>query len=790
VGGPNGVDEVIYARLVRSGLPHHFAPILTEYISSPQLGGGLVQLLGVDPFAEAPFRDYFEFNGKTTSGRQTVTGNLLSFLTQPGTILVSTTTAERYQVEIGDPLTIELGGVSMQVQVVGLIEPSDTLSRQALDTLILTDIATAQELTGRVGRVDRIDVILIEGNEKDLAAVLPEGAQLIPVEARSGTMEQMTDAFRVNLTALSLLALVVGLFLIYNTMTFAVVQRRPLFGILRCLGVTRREIFLLVVIEAFIVGILGSGLGIALGIVMGQGAVRLVTQTINDLFFVLSVQGIQLPISSLVKGALLGIISTVLTAAPPALEAASVPPRSALSRSGLERKAQRVILFVASVGLILIALGVIVLVLPWSNLWVSFLGTFIVVTGFAMLAPTATILFSRIVSPLLVKIWGALGRMATRDVVNSLSRTAVAVAALMVAVSVTIGVSIMVGSFRKTVQIWLEQVLQGDIYISAPSLIAAQTSTPIQPEIVEQLQARAEISEVFTLRAITVDSPEGPIQINASSNQQVARERLYLIQDGTIEQMEARMLDGAVVISEPLANRLGLLETASEINLFTDQGLKTFPIIGVYYDYGSTVGNVLMSQKVYQTYWNDPSITAISIKLNPGIEPDELARNLRDELSQVQRLAIRPNLILRQEVMEIFDRTFAITGALQLLATVVAFMGVLGALLSLELERQRELGILRAVGLTIRQLWRLIMLETGILGSVAGILAMPTGYVLALILIYIINRRSFGWTLQIELIPDPFIQAFVLALMAALLAGLYPAWRISRMVTAEAMRFE
>ena len=197
-----------------------------------------------------------------------------------------------------------------------------------------------------------------------------------------------------------------------------------------------------------------------------------------------------------------------------------------------------------------------------------------------------------------------------------------------------------------------------------------------------------------------------------------------------------------------------------------------------------------MSQSVYQKYWDDQTITAISLKLDPSVDVDETSQMLRNAISPIQRLIVRPNLTLRNEVFEVFDRTFAITQALQLLATIVAFIGVLSALLSLELERQRELGILRAIGLTSRQLWGLIMMETGMLGSTAGILAMPTGYVLSLILIFIINRRSFGWTLQMEVLQEPFIQAFILAVSAALLAGIYPAWRMSRMVAAEAMRFE
>ncbi len=186
---------------------------------------------------------------------------------------------------------------------------------------------------------------------------MPEDVNLSSIQSRQGSVEQMTSAFRLNLTALSLLALVVGMFLIYNTMTFSVVRRRSLFGTLRCLGVTPREVFLLVCSEALIIGTLGSMFGILVGILMGQGAVRLVTQTINDLYFAVTVQGVQVPVTSLVKGVLLGVLATVLSAAPPAWEAASVPPRSALRRSGLEKKAERAVTFAAWAGVSFLAIS-------------------------------------------------------------------------------------------------------------------------------------------------------------------------------------------------------------------------------------------------------------------------------------------------------------------------------------------------------------------------------------------------------------------------------------------------
>jgi putative ABC transport system permease protein len=249
------------------------------------------------------------------------------------------------------------------------------------------------------------------------------------------------------------------------------------------------------------------------------------------------------------------------------------------------------------------------------------------------------------------------------------------------------------------------------------------------------------------------------------------------------------MQSDAVIVSEPFAHQ-GNLRRGGTVTLLADDGPHTFHVVGVYYDYASSQGTVILSSQVYQRFWKDDAITAVALKLVPGVKTDQTAQQLQDALGPVQHLLVQPNQVLRGDALVVFDRTFAITGALQLLATVVAFIGVLSALLSLLLERQRELGILRAMGLTARELWGLVMLETGLMGAVAGVLAMPTGLALSLILIYIINRRSFGWTLQMSVGWEPFAQALVVAVIAALLAGIYPARRMGKMLAAEALRFE
>lgn len=786
MGGPQGLDEKIYVNLRLKGLVNTAAPVVSAYVSSPELGGRPVQLLGIDPFVDAPFRSYI-------SGAQKASlDQLVAFLTQPGSIVISRPVADRYGLKIGSTVTIDVAGRQKTARVAGLLQPQDNLAQRTLDGVILADISTAQEMTGMLGKLSWIDLILPQDDPQAAAriqAALPAGVRVESAGARSGTLEQMTSAFRVNLSALSMLALVVGLFLIYNTMTFSVVQRRPLFGTLRCLGVTRREVFLLVGSEALAVGVIGSLLGIGLGILMGQSTVRAVTQTINDLYFTTTVQAQGIPLSSLIKGGVAGLVATLLTAAPPAWEAASVPPRVALSRSGLEHRARRAVTWTALGGLAMIALGIGLFVLPYTNLFLGFSGTFAVTVGFAMLAAITMVLLMTVVTPLSARLFGFLGRMAPRSLINSLSRTSVAVAALMVAVAVTVGVTLMIDSFRYTVVVWLGESLSSDVYITAPDFNQSQPSQPVDPKVIPEVRAWPGVARVDMVRATTVDSPKGPVKVTAMLNPTMGTERIFKSSQDRPDQVWRQMEQGKVVITESLASRLNIPANGS-IALYTDQGLKTFPVEGIFYDYATSEGLVQMSMNVYRRFWNDPTVTALGLRLKPGVDADAVTRQLQDGLKTDQHLNIRPNAALRRDVLQVFDRTFAITSALRILATAVAFIGVLSALLLLQLEKEKEIGILRALGLTGRQLWKLVMLETGLMGLVAGLLAMPTGYALSLILVYIINKRSFGWTLQMSLQPVAFLQALVIAMTAALLAGIYPARKLGRMAAAEAIREE
>jgi putative ABC transport system permease protein len=787
VAGPSGVPEDLYVRLRRAGF-RSLAPVVERNVSAVDWPGHTFHLLGVDPFAEAPFR------GFVTSESPAAATPLASLLTRPATALLAERTAARLGLRPGDTLTIRAGTRRQRLEVAGVLSAADALHASTLESLLVTDVATAQEVTEQFGRLSHVDVIAPAGPAgaawlDRLRAELPAAAEIVEASASVHALADLSRGFSVNLTALSLLALFVGVFLVYNTMSFSVVQRRPLVGALRALGVTRGEIWTLIMTEALALGVLATALGLPAGVLLGGGLLRLVTRTINDLYVVVAVNELTLAPATLAAGLALGIGGTLVATLAPALEATRATPRAALGRSLLESRTRAVAPWLALGGVALLGVGGASLAIDSRSLGLSYTGLFTILLGAALLTPAVTIALARAAQPLAGAAFGLLGRLATRGVTASLSRTAVAVAALMIAVAASVGIGIMIASFRGSVVRWLETSLQADVYASAPSLVSSRTDATLPPDLVERLSAVPGVAAVGTQRTVRVPSSSGPVQLIVLSMASNAYRALAL-KEGDRATLWRRFGDGEVVlVSEPFAyhRRLGI---GDRVSLRTDAGEREFPIGGIVYDYGSSAGIVLIGRQGYERFWADRAVSALGIYARDPGRIDALIEALRRAAGPEQDVFIRSNRALREASLEVFDRTFAVTGVLRLLAMIVAFVGVLSALMALALERTREIGVLRALGLTPLQVWGLTASQTGFLGLVAGLLALPVGGALALVLIYVINRRSFGWTLQLDVPPAILAQAVGLAVGAALLAAVYPAWRMGTIAVPAAVREE
>jgi len=796
VGGPSGLPDEVVARLVVDARIEHVAPIVEESVqvfpppSSAESAKEVLRLLGIDPFSEAPFRAPLGGLG----GRLDV-GRLLS---EKNRVILARQTAADLGLAVDDSFSMLVAGAVRAVTLGGILDPPPGARGEPFRGLVIADIATAQELVGRPGRLTRVDLAISEGAGREGALkrarqALPPGAQLLAAENRAAATAGMTKAFEVNLQALSLLALLCGTFLVFNTARFSVVQRRLIFGRLRTLGVTGRQLLRLSLAEAAVIGLAGGLLGVLLGILLGNGLVRLVTQTINDLYYTVQVRDLHLSPTALAKGLALGVGASLVGAWMPAREAASSSPQHTLSRAALETSARSRLRLAFFVGAASMAAGAALLFLVKGLAW-SFAGVLLVVVGFSAWTPGATVLAMRLLESPARRTLGLVGAMAARGVTSSLSRTGGAIAALTLAVSVTVGVGVMIDSFRNAVVRWLDSTLEADLYVSPPRLMTGRHLAPLPVELRDALWDLEGVARVNTVRRSTVETSQGTLSLAILDLDEAGRARFTLLEGDpdaawAAVQGKGSLGDEAVLVSEPFAYRLGV-SLGDSLTLPTDRGEHSFRIASVYRDYGSDRGVVLLSRQTFDRFWEDRGFDAFSLDLRPEADQEAVMSRIRGMAPPGTDLTVRSNRDLRRYSLEIFDRTFLITNVLRLLAGGVAFLGVLGALIALQLERRRELALLRANGLTRRQLWKLVTAQTGLMGLVAGALSIPLGLILSFIMIFIINRRSFGWTLELQLNPWILVQALLLACVAAVLAGLLPARRMAASEPAEALRNE
>ena len=785
-GGPEGIDEALYARL-RTQAPLAaepalvLAPMVTGYVS---VAGRVLQLIGIDPFASARLQGADE--GAPALALHGA-DQARDWFTASGAVILSAATAEGLGIGAAGKFELTIGGVRHPATVIARLADAGA----GFDGLIFTDIAQAQEWLGSRGRLSRIDLRVPSGASADallarLAALLPADLQVHTTRASERETFAMTDAFTTNLKAMSLLALLVGMFLIYGAVSFAVLQRRTIIGVLRALGATRGEVLGIVLSEAAVLGIAGACCGVLLGLVIGRALVGLVSQTINDLYFVVEVSEVSVPASALFKAACAGVATALAAALLPALEVARSTPQLSLARSVLERRAlnlARRLVWVSA----LLALGAAVTVAAsGKSLLAGFVALFMLLLAVAALTPAALHALARALARLSARL-SPVARLACADVAASLSRTGVAIAALGMALTAMIGVAVMVESFRESLRVWLVQTMRADVYVSAPG-VAENLERRLDPQVIRSLLGVPGVREYSEARRVTVASASGPLELDAVN---LAAESYagFVLTQGTARQAWPRFLRGALLVSEPLAWRLGLAPGRT-LTLTTAGGPRAFAVAGVYREYGNDRGEVLMDLSEYRRLWHDEGIAALGIYLAAGVHAADAVSALRAAVHGRQALLIRSNADLRELSMRIFERTFLITRVLYWLAAGVAAVGLLSALLAWELTRSRELALLRSLGLTPRATALLVIAQTLFIGIAALLAAIPAGLLTALVLTDVINRRAFGWQIQLNLTAAQFSNALWLALAAALAAGLYPAWRSARMPLASGLREE
>jgi putative ABC transport system permease protein len=719
-------------------------------------------------------------------------------------IFVGARLAAEWDLKPGSSLHVVVGTKRYDLVVEGIVE-SEAGLMALWESVGIMDIAAAQGLFELLGRLDRIDIETAEGSSvsevmRELQARLPASVTVSRPARRNEQVERMLRAFQLNLTTLSAVGLVVGLLLVYNTIAFIVVQRRREIGILRAYGMPRGRVLALFLTEAAVIGAIGGAIGSGLGMVWARTLVSLLARTVSELYVAIPVEQLhdllQLPLQAVLEGAAIGIAVSMAGATAPALEGSRTAPARAVA-SGDYESTRRLHLgrlgFFAAAGLLLTT----ILALP---------GPVYGVPIFGYAAALVLLLSLSTLAPLLIRMTSWLAgrrgwrgqvkwrRIALEHLGRTPGRSGITIAALMIGIAIMLGVGIMIYSFRQTVEAWINQTIMADLIVAPPSWLQGEESGMLARRIPATWKAIVGsvpgVEAIDPYREITLELQGKPSALVSRDLRVHARKSRYLFFTGeSTAILERVVVEEGVIVSEALARALDL-QVGGRLHLLTPAGDQEFPVLGIFYDYATDGGKVVMDRQLYRRLWNDESITVLAVYVKPGMDPVAVRRQIVETVGREGELIVVSNAELKQEVLAIFDRTFAVTYALELTAVVIGLLGIVNTLLIATLERRRELATLRAIGASAVQIRRLVLWESAYLGLIGAALGIIGGLLLAVLLIEVINKQSFGWTVQLLISTRLLLEAAGLAVAVSLLAGYWPARWASRQTIADGLRYE
>jgi putative ABC transport system permease protein len=705
----------------------------------------------------------------------------------PGWVAISPRLAERFDWQAGSRFDVSSGSRRVSLRVGALVD-FQRITPLANHRMLVMDIAQAQHLFGRRGQLHQIDIRLRD--DADTAAVkarlqdrLGPAVNLRTPEQREQEAAGLLEAFRLNLTALSLISLFVGGFLVYASTQASLVRRRNEFGLLRSIGTTRAQMLGVVLAEVALLGLIGVAIGLPLGYLVAAYNVELVSKTLTNLYLLEEIESLTLPAGMLVLAAVIGIGGAAAGALLPALDMSRRDTRSLLAAYTLHEKTARWAAPLFATGCAVIGASVAVYFLAMRD-WRP--GGFAVgvalLVGLPLLAPWSVRVATRSIRPSRFGLRYGIKALGLR-----LQATSFAVAALAVAVCMLIGITMMVGSFRRTVEIWVGSTLRADVYVTTESWRRARQAATLDASLIDELRSYPGVEAIDRLRQFFAYAGDRRVSLVGVDMAVSARRAGFDLLEGNLGEALARTRDeDAVIISEPLARKAGL-SLGDELRVQGPHGVVSFPIVGISYDYSDEAGGAAMDLDTMEKFYGPGPINNVALYLEPGIDARRTIDALRARFA-ARPLVIRSNADLREEIFLIFDQTFAVTRLLQFMSLLIAACGITLTLIVLARERISELALYRALGATRRQIFR-VFLGKGLGIALFGLgLGAAGGLALAMILIYLINRAYFGWTIAVHWPWTALAWQALTILVVAVLASVYPALRASRTPAGELTR--
>ncbi len=798
-GAESGFPEAMLERVQKvPGVEFALPVIQTNALFSDGSRQSFI-ILGIDALQDHQIRSY-----KLSDESADIPDPLL-FLAKPDSLLLTRKMADREGIKIDRKVRVQTVQGFRALTVRGLLEPEGP-AKAAGGDIAFMDIYAAQIAFGKEGRIDRIDVSILPGENLDtvkerISAALPKGYTIDTPRERSRQVELTLMRFRKSMKLVGLMALLVGMYLIYNAVSISVVHRRKETGILRALGCTRGQVLRLFLFETTVLSGVASLAGVWLGIFFAHFTVGLVAQSVTDLYLKASVSELALSRSSLVIDICLGIFASLVAALVPASTGSKITPISAIRNQPwsdgtvlLGRKIR--IAAGCSLFLSLALLFLYKYADPASAVRssaVTSLSVLFLILGVSLATPSFLLKFIDLFHGLFSTRLGAGSRLAGLNLRKNVSRNAIAVAAVFFSITMLVSSANIIHSTRVSLLDFIDAVTSADILISSghPMATGGTPNIPMPDSMKREIEKVQGVQLAYAFRKINLNYDGRHIlleSIDIGPSKEYSRFDLFT--EGRKEDM-LRLLPSQdnVVVNESLAARYGLRQGGS-IELPTPDGIRRFGIAAVAVAYESDSGVIWMDLQTYRRYWKDTVVDIFEVIVKPGASVQTVREALLERFSKERILFVTGSREFKDEVRKMLDRSFAVNNAVVIVQMIIAGFGIVITLLASVFERTREIGILRSIGMTRSQVSRIVILESMLLGGCGGILGSATGILVGWLNLEGFFRIDLGASLRYEVHGPSLVLALLISVAVAALSGLYPALRAAKTNIVEALAYE
>lgn len=766
-------------------------PLVTSVAFPDDDSGELLTVHGVDLTNDAAVRLYHE-----AGSADEVIDDLTVFLSQPDSIVVGSELAARRGLRVGSPLDLVTPKGVRRFTVRGLLEPQG-LARTLGGRLIIMDLFAAERAFTGDRQINQVDVVLADGHGVEatkgaLAAVVPAGLRVEEPSVRRDVVRKTVAAFQMMLTAFGLLAVLAGFVICYSRLGAIYEARTWEVGLLRAVGLRRVVVFVELLKESLVVGGVGTAIGIALGVILGRYALPLVA-TATALNYNLPVPSAEpgLQPVALIFGAIVGVGASVLAATAPAIRIARKQPVAALTLRGREASdASLGARWILPLSLVFAALALIAWQIAIDSPALGIATTAVLAVAACMLARPMLGVGGRAVGAVLERTFGRVGRFAAEGLGRQAQRASLTVATLGVGLGAVLMFGMLGWSFERTLVTQLASRLKSDLAVTSPFVSGGWMVAPLDGSIVERIRSIPGVQEASGEQQREIPYRDNVALLDGYDPVSFHNPRVttFPLETGALPgALESVARGEAVLVSSAFARRFGAAP-GDTVSVSSPQGLQTFAVVGVTPS-EPTVG-IIMSRDRYRQSWNDSLVRWVHVAVRPGNDPKVVAGAIRSQIGKEYRVHVRPTAQLIEYFAHQVRRAFSLAYVLEAIIFLLIMIALSDTLATAVVERTRELGMMRAVGLRRSRLFLLVVLEAVAIGALGLVLAAATGLVLGGFWVTVQFPALLGWRLDVHFPSGFAVVACVLTVLLCIAASVPPSIRAVRLSIPEALRHE